>query len=234
MLPTLDGGKALLVGIDDAPPAPIQIGSPEGGNFPGFEVDLLHELQKRLGLGLKYRRALWSVILTELAVGKLDVICSAATITSERSRAVDFCRPHLTTSLGVVRTLADPSGITINGARVGVRRGTTAEDRVRTDATAGSIMLSESNEELYSALSHSRIDAVIDDSPIARYFARIVPGLRFAGSVPESESGYAIALKKGNARLREILDAAITALEADGTLQQIRKRWLAEEGPYAT
>ena len=116
-------------------------------------------------------------------------------------------------------------------ARVGVRRGTTAEEHVRTDGTAGSIVLSESNEELYSALSESRIDAVIDDSPIARYFARIVQGLRFAGIVPGSEGGYAIVLKKGNARLREILDTVITGLEADGTLQQIWKRWFAEEGP---
>jgi hypothetical protein len=93
-LSTLDG-RTILVGVDDAPPAPIQIGSPERGDFRGYEVDLLCEMEKRLGTQLRYRRALWSVIVSELTSGGLDIVCSAATVTEERKHEVDFCRPHL-------------------------------------------------------------------------------------------------------------------------------------------
>jgi hypothetical protein len=72
-VPTLDGGTTLLVGLDEAPPAPIQIGSPASGDFRGYEVDLRADLARRIGLQLRYRSSLWSVIVGELASGALDV-----------------------------------------------------------------------------------------------------------------------------------------------------------------
>jgi polar amino acid transport system substrate-binding protein len=224
-LPTLDGGATLLVGLDDSPPAPIQIGSPQTDDFRGYEVDLLMELQRRLGVELRYRRALWSVMIGELASGELDIVCSAATVTEDRKREVDFCRPHLELFLAVVRRDEDASGIALRGARVGVRRGTTAEAHVRADGTAASTRLSESNDELYSALRDREIDAVVDDSPIAGYFSRRGPGLRVCGLVPGSDAAYAIMLRKGNAVLRNALDVALDDMASDGTLRAFRERW---------
>jgi len=216
----------LLVGLDDAPPAPIQIGSAESGDFRGYEVDLLLELQRRLGVRLRYRRALWSVIVGELTSGTLDVVCSAATVTEERRREVDFCRPHLELCLAVVRRDDDVSGVGLRGARVGVRRGTTAEAFVRADGAAASMRVSESNDELYAALRDREVDAVVDDSPMATYFSRMGPGLRVCGLVPGSGAAYAIMLRKGNAVLRNALDAALDDMASDGTLGAFRDRWL--------
>jgi len=56
----------LIVGLDDAPPVPMQIGAPEKGNFRGYEVDLLEEVAHRLGVQLRYRKSYWSVIVDEL------------------------------------------------------------------------------------------------------------------------------------------------------------------------
>ena len=222
---TLDGGATLLVGLDDAPPAPLQIGRPAAGDFRGYEVDLLEDLARRVGLQLRYRSSLWSVIVGELASGALDVVCSASTVTEERQREVDFCRPHLSLTLAVVRRQDDMGGIDLRRCRVGVRRGTTAEAHVRRDGTAASVRVSESNDDLYGELRNGGIDAVVDDSPIAGYFSRIVPGLRVAGVVPESDAVYAIMIRKGNDGLRHALDAALTEMERDGTLQAFQERW---------
>jgi len=35
--------RTVRVGIDDAPPAPMQLGNPDVGDFRGYEVDLLEE-----------------------------------------------------------------------------------------------------------------------------------------------------------------------------------------------
>jgi ABC-type amino acid transport substrate-binding protein len=225
-LPTLDDGTTLLVGLDDAPPAPIQIGRPATGNFRGYEVDLLEDLARRIGLQLRYRSSLWSVIVDELASGALDVVCSASTVTEERQLKVDFCRPHLSLTLAVVRRQEGMGGIDLRGCCVGVRRGTTAEAHVRRDGTAASMRTSESNDDLYGELRNGAIDAVVDDSPIAGYFSRIMPGLRVAGVVPGSDAVYAIMIRKGNDGLRRGLDATLTEMERDGTLQALRERWL--------
>src|SRR4030095_7328167 len=69
------------------------------------------------------------------------------------------------------------------GARVGVRRGPTAEALANADGAAASVRRSESNEELYAALRAGEIDAVVDDSPIAQYFSTVVEGLHTCGGV---------------------------------------------------
>lgn len=227
LLPTLDGGVSLLVGLDDAPPAPIQMGSPETGDFRGYEVDLLTELARRTGVTLRYRRAFWSVLMQELAAGTLDVICSAATVTPERAREVDFCRAHLALTLAVVQPEQAPGSLDLTGFHhVGVRRGTTAEAYLLARNAAVVAMLSESNDELYAALARQEIAAVVDDSPIAAYFARTVPGLRYSGPLSASDAEYAMVTRRGNNALRLRLDEQIAAMQNNGTLEAFRSRWL--------
>jgi polar amino acid transport system substrate-binding protein len=224
MLPTLQPG-ALLVGIDHAAPVPLQSGTPESGDFRGYEVDLLETLVRRHGVTLAYRRTYWSAIVADLAAGRLDIVCSAATVTPERRATVDFCRPHLSLTLAVVSHANDDAGTALDGRRVGVRAGTTAEAYARAHQGGEPTQCSESNDELYEALAAGRLDAVVDDSPIAAHFARAVPGLRLAGLLTGTDAAYAIMVRKGNNALRQALDVTLDALEADGTLRHLQAQW---------
>jgi polar amino acid transport system substrate-binding protein len=217
--------RELLVGIDDAPPVPMQQGDPEAGDFRGYEVDLLEALAERLGVTLRYRRAYWSAIVGDLADGRIDAVCSAATVTPERAREVDFCRPHLRITLAVVARAGDGGGTALAGRRVGVRAGTTAEAYARAHGASEPAAVSESNDELYAALAAGTLDLVVDDSPIAAHFARAVPGLSVVGTLSGTEAAYAIMVRKGDDALRNALDAAVGALERDGTLGALRERW---------
>jgi ABC-type amino acid transport substrate-binding protein len=103
--------RIIRIDIDDAPPAPMQLGNPDTGDFRGCEVNLLKEIGRRVGFALSFRRALWSVIVRELVAGNVDLVCSAATITSEREREVDFCPPHLKVALAVVKRKELPQAL---------------------------------------------------------------------------------------------------------------------------
>jgi len=222
------GYGRLLVGVDDAPPSPMQLGNPEGGDFRGDEVDLLNEIGRRLDLEIAYRRSLWSVIVGELVHGALDAVCSAASVTPERQSEVDFCAPHFHLSLAIVKRNGIRTLGALAGARMGVRRGTIAEAYVREHGNGSSAKLSESNDELYAALLNGDLGAVIDDSPIARYVVRSNPELHFAGTLPGTESAYAIMVQKGNDRLRAYINGVVGALDEDGTLARFRGRWLGD------
>ena len=219
----------LRVGIDDAPPIPMQIGSPETGDFRGFEVDVLEQIAKRLSLALHYHRAFWSVIVRELAAGNLDIVCSAATITEERTREVDFCVPHLRQALATVKRAGIPSGLPLSALRLGVRAGTTAETYARDRGVTQFAQVSESNEELYAALASGAFDAIIDDSPIARHFSRAHSQLRFGDILPDSQGAYAIMVRKGEDALRERINIVLNDMERDGTLRDLRQKWFRGE-----
>jgi polar amino acid transport system substrate-binding protein len=204
----------------------MQIGSPESGDFRGFEVSLLEALAGHLGCRLQYRRALWSVIVEELSAGKLDLVCSAATVTVERACQVEFCEPHLKLSLAAVVREGSSIDIDWKTARLGVRSGTTAEAYVARQAGPREPELkSESNDELYNALANGLIDAVVDDSPIALHFAQAVPGLRYAGPFEGTTGEYAVMIRKGDAELRERINVALGSMESNGTLPALRGSW---------
>jgi polar amino acid transport system substrate-binding protein len=224
----VDHDRELLVGIDDAPPAPMQIGSPETGDFRGYEVDLLNQATRRLGARVRYRRALWSVIVGELVSGKLDLICSAATVTEARQSEVDFCEPHLQLQLAATRARDGLRNIDLAGERVGVRRGTTAESYVRKEGRSVAITLSESNDDLYKALAARELDVVVDDSPIASYYSHLIPGLQLAGLMPGTDAAYAIMVRKGNHGLRDPLNRVLREMERDGTLPKYRATWFVK------
>ena len=223
----------MRVGLDDAPPVPMQMGSPETGDFSGYEVSLLDELASRLGVSLTYRRAFWSVIVEELSAGRLDLVCSAATVTEERAEQVDFCTPHLQLALSLVTREDSAPTADLQAGRVGIRRGTTAEAYfTKTAPGRAAAILSESNDELYDALSAGELDVVIDDSPIALHFATSKAGLKYAGSLPGTQGAYAVMLRRGNDKLRGEINSALAQMETDGTLPRLRKEWFGADALF--
>jgi ABC-type amino acid transport substrate-binding protein len=220
--------RRIRVGIDDAAPAPMQLGNPDTGDFRGYEVDLLEEISRRAGFRLSFRRALWSLIVRELTAGEIDLVCSAATITKQRECEVDFCSPHLRLALAVVKRAGITNDTAIGDLRVGVRRGTTAESYARQHGTLEPAQISESNEALYASLAAGDIDVIIDDSPIAQYFSHAVAGLQFAGVLPGTEAAYAIMVRKGDHRLRDEINRVLEEMEADGTRQEFLSKWFGD------
>jgi ABC-type amino acid transport substrate-binding protein len=212
----------------------MQLGHPDAGDFRGFEVDLLEKIGRRAGFRLHYRRALWSVIIRELMIGNLDLVCSAATVTEERAREVDFCVPHLRLTLAVVKRAGVIQDAGIKDLRVGVRRGTTAEAYARQHGVPDPTRISESNEELYASLAAGELDVIVDDSPIARYFSRSVAGLAFTGLLPDTKAAYAIMVRKGNDELRADINRTLEKMELDGTRQALLSRWFGDAGNEET
>lgn len=220
----------LLVGVDHAPPAPLCLGLPGTPDFRGFEVDILNDIANRLGITLRFTSALWSAIIAELQDGRIDLICAAATITAQRRGIVDFSDAYLESDLAVVTRLdsriEDPSQLT--GRSIGVRVATVAEEYVRRRCSPVNIQMFDLNADAYNALKDARIDAMVDDRPIAAYFARSRPGLTLGPVLPGTGFHYGIVVARGNDQLRLALNKALSDMRADGTMDRLRRRWFDE------
>jgi ABC-type amino acid transport substrate-binding protein len=92
----------LTVGVDASAPGALH-SDPSVPGFEGFEVDLMTEVAVRLGLTYRYRGGPWAGLIDELREGRLDAIVTAATITEERKRLVDFREPYLEWCLALVK-----------------------------------------------------------------------------------------------------------------------------------
>ncbi len=93
----------LTIGVDASAPPPLH-SDPDAPDFDGFEVNLTKAIAERLGLSVKYKSALWSECISNLQAGRIDMICTAATITESRKKVVDFSLPYLNIMNPKIRT----------------------------------------------------------------------------------------------------------------------------------
>src|ERR1700674_4950843 len=98
----------------------------------GFEIDLMEEIARRLGLKPVFVNTHWESILKEMQDGRYDCIVGAITITPERERVLAWAVPYVTTTLSLVvnhaKTPAIHSLADMKGAIVGVQAATTDYD----------------------------------------------------------------------------------------------------------
>jgi ABC-type amino acid transport substrate-binding protein len=76
-------------------------------------------------------------------------------------------------------------------------------------------------------LRAGRADALLLDLPVALGLARAEPGSFHVPAQLDGDQGLAAALPDGSPN-REVVDSAIRALTADGTIGRLESRWLGE------
>lgn len=221
--------KILKVGLDSAAPFPMH-SNYNSKIFEGFEVDLLQAIATYLNLDIQYEVSLWSNILEKLFKGELDTICSAVTVTPSRQHILEFSNPYLYFRLCAI--VADNVFLTnlqdFKNKTIGVREATEAEKYVRTQFPSNTIVFAATNKELYRKLQAGKIDLLVDDSPIAGGFLQKNKNLRIGMFLPNTDSAYAIAMKKGDKQLKLQFNEALTFLRENGTYQKLYKKWFEE------
>jgi len=221
--------KVLKVGLDSAAPFPMH-SDYNSERFEGFEVDLLAAITADLDYEIEYEVSLWQNILEKLFKGELDIICSAVTVTPSRRHILEFSDPYLHFRLCAVIP-ADSSLNSIDDFRnktIGVRIATEAEKHVHTKFPANNMVHAETNKELYRKLQAGKIDMLIDDSPIAGGFLQNNPKLKIGMFMPDTDSHYAIAMKKGDVELTKQFNAALSRLKDNGVYTEIHDKWFSK------
>lgn len=234
-LPTLTDG-VLTVGAGD-PYEPWYVGEKDSGE--GFESALVYAVAEQLGYerdAVEWVDVTFDQIIAP-AQKPFDIAAYQTTITPERESAVDFSSPYLTTRQGVIvaddgpyagaRTLAD-----LEGAKVGVTAAQTSLDAAEAAwGDAVEVVPFNAAGDGMQALSAGQVDAMVMDvdqgvAASTVYF----PDTQVIGTLPAvgDPEQLGLVLDEGSA-LTPCVSQAVDALEADGTLAQLRTQWLKSD-----
>lgn len=217
--------KKLRVGLDFAAPVPLHT-DPSKGIFEGFEVDLMSRIADGLGLELQHSISYWKDILDDLQNKKIDLICSAATKTAGREKEFLFSQSYLDFHLCLVCRNNNLLHISnLENKKVGVRTSTEAEKYLKEKYPGKSFEYFDTNEDIYDQLATAKIDALVDDSPIAFGFKERFPVLEIAELLPDTLSQYAIMMNKESTDLKARIDGVISHLRNNGFLTEARQKW---------
>jgi polar amino acid transport system substrate-binding protein len=209
----------------------------EKGDTVGFDIDLAKEVFKRVGIDVKFQPIDWSMKETELNTGKIDLIWNGYTITDERKEKVAFTNPYLE-NRQVIITLAGSKVKTkedLKGAKVATQSGSSSLEAINAEADlaaafdGGKPVLFENYTQALMDLEVKRVDAVVADEILARYYINERGADKYA--VLEDNFGdeeYGIGVRKSDKKLLEAVQKAMEEMKADGTSAEISKKWFAE------
>jgi polar amino acid transport system substrate-binding protein len=192
----------------------------------GFEVDLANALGQKLHRRAVFVQNQWDGLISGLERGDYDIALNGLEITADRKREINFTIPYYATTeqLSVrrdnhsIHSLAD-----LKGKTVGTLRFSLAE-RVLEREGGINVRTYDGQINAYEDLANGRLDAVLMDWPIALYYSKPNPKLKFVGD-PISEIRYGIGVRKQDAELLKQLNAALTDLIQSGELQRIYEKW---------
>jgi ABC-type amino acid transport substrate-binding protein len=221
--------RFLKIGLDSAAPFPMHTDL-KSSVFEGFEVDLIKVISEALELDVQYEVSLWKDILPQLYKGELDMICSAVTVTPSRKHILEFSEPYLQFRLCAVVKQGD----TVNSLAdfknkiIGVRSAAVAEKYIMDQFPENMLVHADANSELYESLIRGSIDVLVDDSPIAGGFLKKYPKLKIGMFIPNTNSNYAIAMKKGDVKLKNQINDVLRRIRENGLYDALIAKWFTQ------
>jgi polar amino acid transport system substrate-binding protein len=204
------------------------------GTFEGFEVDIVNEAAKRIGMKTEIADYGFQALFAGTTSKRIDVAISSITITPERLKSQSFTQPYYDSDMGIatkgdsaIKGLAD-----LKGKTIGVLSGSTGEKWVKDNTAAngfGDVKGYNAQQEMFLDLGAGRVDAVVSDIPGMEYLFVKMKGFTVKERIKTGEQ-YGLMMTKDHPLL-EKLNGALTEMKKDGTLATIHKKWFGSEAP---
>jgi polar amino acid transport system substrate-binding protein len=225
--------QSIVIGLDDHfPPMGFR---DDKNEIVGFDIDLAREAGKRLGLKVTFKPIDWSAKEAELNGKRIDVLWNGLTITEERKANILFTKAYLENRQIVIVTGKSPiqGKSALAGRVVGVQEGSSAVDAVGKDAaTARSIKELKQYSDNVTALmdlSAGRLDAIVMDEIVGRYYTSKKPGEYRILDENFGAEEYGVGVRKDAADLAGKLDKALDEMKGDGSAAAISRKWFGKD-----
>lgn len=228
--------ETLIIGFDDTF---VPMGFKDNnGEIVGFDIDLAKEVSKRIGKQVTFQPIDWSMKESELNSGKIDLIWNGYSITKERKEKVNFTNPYLE-NRQVIITLVNSkinSKVDLKGMNVGAQNQSSAVDAINKEEKLlktfkdGKVYTFETNNEALMDLEAKRIDAVVADEILARYYINKKGEGKFKILNDDfGDESYGVGIRKGDEELLEKLNEAFEDIKKDGTAKKVSEKWFGQD-----
>ena len=209
-------GKLTVATSPDFPP----FESLEGGEVVGIEIDILNLICAELGVELEVVQMDFDSVLIGIQAAKYDCAASGITVNPDRQKNMLFTDPYYNAAQVIV--VKEGSPITgkadLADKTVSVQAGTTAEAGGQDEGIA--IQAFTANADAKAALTTGKVDAWVVDNLTAMQMVEEGDGLVILEE-KMTEEPYAFAFAFGSEDLVAAINAALTKLIEDGTVESI-------------
>ena len=212
------------------------------GKPTGFDNELLEDLRKFAPFEVKQEIIPWTGLLAGVSTGKYDVALTAAIITKERKKSLDFTSPIADATHYYVKRKGDTSINSVkdlSGKICGVQAGSALLARLpelggmleKEGGKLGKVVEYTSYPEAYQDLALKRVDYVVNTIINLKTLVAEKPAVFEIGQAVSGPSFPAWAVAKGNKDLLAFLNEFIAKEKANGRFAELQKKWFGEAFP---
>lgn len=226
-------GKITVATSADLPPWEFY---DEKGKLSGFDIDLMEEVGKELGVEVEWRDMDWDIVIAAVQEHKCDVLIGSCSITEKRLIMIDFTNKYFQHTYAILSKTG--SGVVMNSWEdlgkytVGVQSGTTQLDDVNAALVSKGLM-PESNLIIYPRvdrmvmdLEAGRVETVYVNKMSLVQFLPMYPDLEVVWERSQPQDlGVGIGLSKNRPELKDRLNEILAKLEHSGFLAQLNQKW---------
>jgi ABC-type amino acid transport substrate-binding protein len=216
----------LRVGMDPTYP-PFENVAPDG-SVDGFDVALAEEIGRRLDLDVEFIGISYDGLYDALIVGRVDALISALRVSPDQLGRVVYTVPYFNAGDMLVAPL--DSGIAkmddLDGGVVAVEYGSEGDVQARAwqrRLASLEVMRLSDPGQAFEAVENGEADAALVDGISARLADDEYPSLAPVDIV--NEDLYAVVVRKDSLALQEQLNAVISEMLDDGTVDELEEEW---------
>ena len=224
----------IIVGIEGTYP-PFTYHEADGSPA-GIDVELAQKIAEKLGVEVEFVDGAWDSLLIGIDSGRFDTVINCVGITDERKEKYDFSDPYYYEAWQIV-TRADDDRI---NSEEDLRDKTIATNATSAHASwyqdrGVEIAGIDTGDEAIEMLLTGRVDFIDCPVPVMNTYYEAHPDvkdkLKVSFVVKGGEIPKGIPVKKGETRLLEEINKALSELRADGTLKALSEKYL--DGDYS-
>jgi polar amino acid transport system substrate-binding protein len=200
----------------------------DDGEVDGLEREIGDKLCEIAALDCIWVVNDWDSIIPNLVSGNYDTIIAGMSITDERDEVIDFTQEYIPSDPSAYMAMAGADG---SGSVVAAQASTIQASYI---ASSGATVVEfASPDETVAAVRSGEVDSVLADRAfLADIVADSNGELVFVGDDVSIGGGVGIGVRESDAELKVALNAAIDQMKADGSLNEILKRWLEIDANY--
>jgi polar amino acid transport system substrate-binding protein len=227
-LPDL-GGQSITVAVENAYP-PFNYIDEATDEPAGWDYDAVNAICERVNCAPEFVEVSWDGMIIAVSQGQYDMAADGITITDERKEQVDFSRGYVSVDQRLLVRIDEDRFATVDefaaddSLIVATQLGTTNYDTAVANFGEDRILAFEQFGTAVQALLSGDADAVIIDSTAGQgYIGEDAERLSMIeGTLSSDQLGF--VFPKGS-ELVAAFDAALDAMEADGTLAEINNTY---------
>ncbi|MEC9177059.1 MAG: transporter substrate-binding domain-containing protein, partial [Pseudomonadota bacterium] len=206
------------------------------GGVEGYNVDIMNEMAKRMGVKHEVIDQEWSGIFAGLAAGKYVVIIAPTTVTKERSEKMLFGEPYFEVNYQFLIKKGAPQINSLDdlaGKKIAVNKGNFYDKWLSAPARmkkyTGELVRFGKNADAIAAVAAGRADANFAGDTVMGWTAKKNPLVEPSNLVISSGRVGAMAFHTTSVEMRKKFEKVMECMKADGTIAKIHEKWTGQK-----